>query len=84
MFREFVVAKQRGEDDHDRDVALAWRIDALRRHKKLPSLKSLLVSGRRNQKQTPKQMRTALHLLAAQYGGEVRTLMHAKKDTRGR
>jgi hypothetical protein len=62
-------------------------MDALRRHKKLPSLRSLMVKSRRQVQQTPKQMRTMLHLLSEQYGGQLQRLetpKPMKKASRGR
>lgn len=43
--REFVCAVERTVDEHNRDVALAWRIAALDRHKTLPSLSELLMKA---------------------------------------
>jgi len=67
LFREFVVSKQRQEDEHDRDMRLAWTIEGLRRQKKLPALKSLLTK-RRARTQTVHEQRAMLEILSAQYG----------------
>lgn len=65
-----MVARERAKDDHDRQVTLAWQIEALHRAKKLPELKTLLARYRR-QRQSTGQMRSMLHLLAEQHGGVV-------------
>lgn len=70
MIREFVVAKKRREDQADRDVALAWRIAALQRQKKLPSLSSLLISTKKRVQSVDEQ-RAMLEMLSKQYGGKV-------------
>jgi hypothetical protein len=66
LFREFLAAKQRRDDAHDRDVALAWRTVWLDRHERLPKLDTLL--SKRGGKQTVSEQRGMLHLLSAQYG----------------
>jgi hypothetical protein len=71
LFREFVVAKRTAEDKHDERMTLAWTTAALSKQRKLPSLKTLLVK-RRPRQQTAGEMRTILHMLAAQYGGRLR------------
>jgi hypothetical protein len=71
LFREFVAAKQRREDQHDRDVTLAWRMAALERQKTLPKLETLL--SKRGSKQTAAEQRGVLHVLSAQYGIPIRT-----------
>jgi hypothetical protein len=66
LFREFVAAKQRRMDEHDRDMALAWRVAALGRQKTLPKLDSLL--SRKAPRQSAHEQRGILHILSAQYG----------------
>jgi hypothetical protein len=46
LYREFAVAKQRIDEDFDRDVRLAWSIAAFQRQEKLPDLKTLLAHGK--------------------------------------
>jgi len=79
LVREFVIAKRRTADAHDRDVTLVWLGEALRRQKKLPDVKKLL-AARELKKQTSGQLRTMLHQLAEHYGLKVRT---RKKVRRG-
>lgn len=67
MFREFVVAQQRQEDDRDRDTVVAYSIAALSRAKKLPDLRVLLARNKRR-KQTVSEQKSMLHILSAQYG----------------
>jgi hypothetical protein len=66
LFREFVAGKRRREDAHDRDVALAWRIESLARHKTLPKLETLL--SKRSERQTAAQQKGQLHVLSEMYG----------------
>jgi hypothetical protein len=69
VFREFVIYKQRQEDAHDRDIALAWHIAALERYDKtkpLPKLKSLLSGARKPQ--TRREQRGVLEQLSRQLG----------------
>ena len=71
LIREFVIAKRKADDRHDREVTLVWLGQALRRQKKLPDLKTLL--AKREVKQNHKQMRTMVHQIAEHYGLKVRT-----------
>lgn len=67
-----MVARERLEDQNDRDVTLAYRIESLHRTKKLPSLLTLLTK-RRQMPQSVGEMKQTLHILAARYGGAVRS-----------
>lgn len=42
LFREFEVAKRKREDERERDLVLAWHIEALHRQKTLPTLHEML------------------------------------------
>jgi hypothetical protein len=58
-------------------VALAWRIEAFQRQKKLPRLESLL--ARRTKAQSVTEQKSMLHILSAQYGGTVRRIKRPRK-----
>lgn len=78
LFREFVVARRRLEDQARRDITQAWWVVRIwmMSHKpngklQLPDLHKLL--GIKAPKgQSMKQMRAALEMLSARYGGSVR------------
>jgi len=53
-------------------IALAWHIEALQRHRRLPSLASLL-QGPAAPAQSVKQLKTTLAVLAETYGGRLST-----------
>ena len=66
MFAEFVVARQRQSDQADRDLVLAWSIEAFHRQKRLKPLKALLEKrGAKGKpaRQTPQEMRDVLQKL---------------------
>lgn len=77
LMRELVIAKQRREDEHDRDVTLAWTVEALRRTKRLPALKTLFAK-RSSERQTSRQLRTTLQLLSEAYRIPLRTKTKTK------
>lgn len=77
LMRELVVAKQRREDEHDRNATLAWTIEALRRTKRLPALKTLF--AKRDERQNARQMRTTLQLLSEAYRIPLRVKTKGKK-----
>lgn len=68
------MARRRIDDQARRDITQAWwvvRIYLMTMHKKrLPDLHTLL--GVKAHGQTRKQMRAALEMLSARYGGKVR------------
>lgn len=73
LFREFVVARRRLQDQANRDIALAWwavRIYLITMNKKkLPDLQSLMVATTTGTpKQSPDAMRAALEMLSRRYG----------------
>lgn len=66
MFAEFVVFRQRQDEQADLQTALAWQVAALSRQKRLPSLKTLLAkraAGKPKARQTPQQMKAVLQAL---------------------
>ena len=66
MFAEFVVARQRQSDQADRDLILAWSIEAFHRQKRLKPLKALLEkrdAKGKPERQTPQQMKNVLQAL---------------------
>lgn len=67
LWNEFAAAKERLEQSVQRDLALAWHIEALHRQKQLPELSRLL---RRHQRrpQTIAEQRGVLEMLSAQMG----------------
>lgn len=75
MFREFVCAKDRIEDEFDDRLTLAWCIAVLQRHEKLPSLKDWLSKHktRTEPKQTVSQQRAMLQALSEHIGVPLRT-----------
>jgi hypothetical protein len=62
LFREFVVAKQRAEDEHDARMTLAWTTAALTGRKKLPELKTLL--AKREVRQNTRQLVASLQMIS--------------------
>lgn len=79
MYDELEIVSLRRKDDFDRDITLAWHIEALRRTDKLPSLKNVL--SQRVRRQTPRQMRAALNTLSEQYGIPLRKVIRQKNPT---
>lgn len=75
LFREFVVAKTKREDERDRDMSLAWHTAALIRGTKgLPKLEQLLVKKRRQPRQTGREQVAMWQIAAARFGGAFRPL----------
>lgn len=72
LFREFAALKDANDDQHDRDVILAYRIEALHRTKTLPALSTLLSRRARPRQQSVATQRAMLEILSAQHGGQVR------------
>lgn len=75
LFREFVLAKQRREEERDRDISHAWHVAAFSRQDKLPRLETLLVSKSqpsRQQTQTVSEQRTMLEALSQMIGVPLR------------
>ena len=66
VFREFVIAKERREQDQDRAMALAWHVAAFSRQEKLPPLRRFLTVAHRPQ--TRREQRSVLENLSTQYG----------------
>lgn len=58
----------------NRNLVLAWHIAGLQRQKKLPSLSTLLrtTAAATPRQQNVGQLRNALHVLSAKYGGTLR------------
>lgn len=67
VFRECVIAKQRRQDEQDRDLSLAWHTALLTRQEKLPPLKQLLTQRAAHRPQTIAQQRTMLQALSEAY-----------------
>jgi hypothetical protein len=71
LWLERRYARQKQQDERDRDVVLAWRIMQIKvrtqNAKQLPSLKSLLAEGRPALPGAAAQ-KAALHQLSAQLG----------------
>lgn len=65
MWVEFEAAKARQKQQIQRDLVLAWHIEALQRQKKLPALEDLLRTRRR---QTVGEQRAMLQMLGDQLG----------------
>jgi len=66
------VARLCRQDAADRDITLAWHVEALHRQKKLPSLKTLVRRVGVSVRQSAVQMRSALSVMSAQYGIPIR------------
>lgn len=75
LYREFEAASRREEDAFNRDVLLAFRIEAFRREKQVDVRRHLIGDlGRQARRpQSAADARTALAQLSAQYGIPVRT-----------
>ena len=71
MWLEFSVARARQTLEHQRDVVLAWHVEAIHRQKKLPPLEELLKVRRRSQ--TVQEQRAMLSILSQQVGSPLRT-----------
>ena len=61
-----MVGFKRQQYEHERDVALAWRVAALSRQEKLPKLETLL--SQRSPRQTAREQRGQLQVLSEMYG----------------
>jgi hypothetical protein len=82
LFRELVVMRHRAEDDHDKRMTLAWTTVALKRTRKLPTLKSLLTPE--HVRQTVQEKRIMLETLSEMTGIPLRKRKKKKaKVTRG-
>lgn len=71
--RELVAARERSRAEHERDLGLAWHIEALSRtakDKRLLPLWKLL--GKTPPVETPKEQRAAVEMLHNVYGGKLR------------
>jgi hypothetical protein len=64
LYDELEAIRLRRKDEFERDVALAWHVEALRRQKALPKLERLLAT---QVKQSAKEQRQMLQILSAQY-----------------
>jgi hypothetical protein len=67
LFREFVAARERAQDEHDRLITQAWWMANLSR-KKPPALSTLIKQRHTEVAQTVSQARTVVEILSAQYG----------------
>lgn len=77
-----MVLKRQKEDEHDRDVTLAWTVELMRRQdrkKKLPPLETFLV---KKAKQTPGAHKVAVQYLSELYGIPTRSRAKRKKKRR--
>lgn len=73
LFRELVIAKQRAEAAHDRDMSLAWHVAALTRGTKgLPRLQSLFAQKRSAKGQSAAEQIAMWQLAATRFGGTFR------------
>jgi hypothetical protein len=76
LFREFAAARLRAQDDHRRQITLAWHIVHVyvktKANKRLPGLKELLRAADPPAPQTAPQMFAALQVLSQQYGIPIR------------
>jgi len=81
LFREFVIAMRRREDQHDRDMTHAHTLAGLTRGTKgLPKLQSLLSKRRRlSGRQSPEQQAAMWQVAAARFGGTFRPLDRTTK-----
>jgi hypothetical protein len=68
-----VVAKGARDAEHNRDAALAWRIEMLHRAKRVPDLKKLLVTGTRRA-QTMAEQLDIVRALSVHYNMPMRRL----------
>jgi hypothetical protein len=79
LTQEFEVAALREEDRFARDTVQMyqgvriWMLSHVKQGLKLPKLSTVLPTrdGAKPVRQTPAQMRTMLHVIAAQYGGKL-------------
>jgi hypothetical protein len=76
--RELEGAKRRLLEEHERDLALAWYIEAFARTKRLPKLDTLLNQGK-PRKQTPEEMRSAIRGMIGEYRG-TKKAGHARRS----
>ena len=67
-----MAAKRRHQDARDRDLTLAWQIEALHRAKRLPALKTLLDKTEKPRPQTVSEQRTILEALSQTIGVPLR------------
>lgn len=68
------------EDEHARDLRLAWQYANLARARKLPPLRDLLARIRpSSRQQTPQEQLSVLHTISARLGVQARK----RKVTRG-
>lgn len=63
LYREFVIAKRKSEEEHNRDMSLAWHTAVLVRRKDIPDLRKLLVRPR-IRKQSHTEQWAVLHQFA--------------------
>lgn len=69
-----MVAKARRDDEHARDLKLAWMTEMLHRQEKLPSLASLLSDrGGTERKQAVSQQKVVLKAICEQFGLKMHT-----------
>lgn len=78
LVKEFVVARRRAMREHDEAIRLAWTIEALHRHEKLPKLETLLKrdgegAGQTDKRQNVSQQKAMLTAICQQYGLKMRT-----------
>lgn len=69
LFREFVVARRRSQEESDRDLVLAWHTAAMTRAKKLPNIKELLSERKRGpaKRQTWQEQKAAIAMISARF-----------------
>lgn len=67
-----------------RDLALAWHVAAFQRQQRLPSLRDLLrqVAAKSGLKQSVGEMRSALRVIAEQFGSRLQTVNLAEERAR--
>lgn len=85
LFREFVVAKRRADEESERDMVVAWNTAAMSRmDRKLPSIKQLLGDIRKGpaKRQSWIEQRAAIGMIAARFKIPVQR-MKLSEITRG-
>lgn len=75
LWMEFRAFKEKSRDAIERDLSLAWQVNALMRAKKLPTLRSLL-EDRHIKRQSAKQIAGILEVMSEQYGIPLKKTIH--------
>jgi len=82
LYRELAAAKERHSDEVELLTLAGYQAVRIwvmtQNKKKMPEFASLLPKKPADRKQTKEKLKSVLHMLAAQYGGRVRT----RKSTR--